>query len=288
MKPIPVRRHIKTPAGKVDPAEIFSIRDLRSVMGQQERAHELHRHDFYFLLALESGSGTHEIDFEKHAVRKGQVFVLRPGQVHRLHLQPNSRGYLVEFSKEFYPGDNREAGERLRKAAGRNLCKPLPAGFVKIAAALELIFREYGEKQPGYKSAVKAGMDILFIEILRQSNSPGKQVQPAGSYEQSRYEELTALLESEISRLQQGSQYAARMHLSLYQLNRICKIVSGKTVSELLQAHRLLESKRYLLATTLQVKEIASLLGFEDASYFTRFFRKQTGKTPDAFRQHPR
>jgi AraC-like DNA-binding protein len=75
------------------------------------------------------------------------------------------------------------------------------------------------------------------------------------------------------------------MNLSAYQLNEITKSSIGKTASELINEHIILEAKRYLLATAEQVKEIADHLGYEDPSYFIRFFKKQTGFSPDAFRQ---
>ncbi|HRW99910.1 MAG TPA: AraC family transcriptional regulator [Cyclobacteriaceae bacterium] len=48
----------------------------------------------------------------------------------------------------------------------------------------------------------------------------------------------------------------------------------------------LLEAKRYLLATSNQVNQIAFQLGYEDVSYFIRFFKKLTGNTPEAFRKN--
>jgi AraC family transcriptional activator of pobA len=72
--------------------------------------------------------------------------------------------------------------------------------------------------------------------------------------------------------------------MSLYQLNTVTKAITEKTVSELINDQIILESKRYLLATGDQIKEIAFHLGFEDISYFIRFFKKQTGYTPEAFR----
>jgi AraC family transcriptional regulator, transcriptional activator of pobA len=76
------------------------------------------------------------------------------------------------------------------------------------------------------------------------------------------------------------------MSLSAYQLNEITKSSIGKTASDLINEHIILEAKRYLLATPNQVKDIADLLGYEDPSYFIRFFKKHTGHSPDAFRQH--
>ena len=54
---------------------------------------------------------------------------------------------------------------------------------------------------------------------------------------------------------------------------------------QLLNQQLVLEAKRNLLATTSQIKEIAFQLGYEDPSYFSRFFKKHTGHTPEDFRQ---
>jgi AraC-like DNA-binding protein len=75
------------------------------------------------------------------------------------------------------------------------------------------------------------------------------------------------------------------MHLSLYQLNEITKTSLGIKASDLINEQIILEAKRYLCATSSQVKEIADHLGFEDHSYFIRFFRKHTGYSPELYRR---
>jgi len=47
----------------------------------------------------------------------------------------------------------------------------------------------------------------------------------------------------------------------------------------------LTEAKRQLVFTNQAIHEIAYDLAFSDPSHFTRFFRKQTGMTPQAFRE---
>jgi YesN/AraC family two-component response regulator len=78
------------------------------------------------------------------------------------------------------------------------------------------------------------------------------------------------------------------MKLSPYQLNAITKATIGKTTSDLINEHLVLEAKKHLLATTNQVKDIAFQLGFEDVSYFIRFFKKHTGYSPEVFRHNSR
>jgi len=47
----------------------------------------------------------------------------------------------------------------------------------------------------------------------------------------------------------------------------------------------ILEAKRQLLHSSLKIKEIAFYLGFEDPSYFVKFFKRQTGYLPAEFRE---
>jgi AraC-like DNA-binding protein len=76
------------------------------------------------------------------------------------------------------------------------------------------------------------------------------------------------------------------LNLSNYQLNAITKTTLGKTCSEVIDEYIILESKRNLLATSNQVTQIAFHLGYEDVSYFIRFFKKHTGYSPEAFRNN--
>ncbi len=68
-------------------------------------------------------------------------------------------------------------------------------------------------------------------------------------------------------------------------LNSIIKSLTGKTASTHIQEKVLLEAKSFLLHTNLQVSEIAYKLGFENASYFNRFFKKNTNLTPTEYRK---
>lgn len=89
-----------------------------------------------------------------------------------------------------------------------------------------------------------------------------------------------------IASKKQVTHYTDWMHLSPYQLNEITKATMGKTASELINEHIILEAKRYQLTTPNQIKEIADKLSYEDVSYFIRFFKKQTGYSSEAFRHN--
>ena len=284
MKDIPVRK-IATAQKIENPQGRFSIRSVSDVLKEKDIVHDLHRHDFYFILAIDEGSGTHEIDFKKFEVKNHTVFILRPGQVHQLELSNPSSGYLIEFDATFYKPNETATVERLKKATKRNVCEIAPDQFAKLFYPLTAIFEEFTNRQEGYVDVIKASLDMFFIAYIRQSQGTNDASANSNSYMQERFDELTELLETRISELKAVSQYADLLNLSPYQLNAIAKSLVGKTVSDLINDQILLEAKRYLLATSSQVKDIAYHLGYEDVSYFIRFFKKHTELSPEAFRQ---
>lgn len=283
MKKIPIRQ-LTTHR---EPAALgkFNIRRVEDILGGQDLLHDLHRHDFYFLLILIKGQGIHIIDFTTYDLQDNSISFLRPGQVHQLELKADSSGFLIEFNEGFYHPDTANARQRLRKASNKNYCVLRADRFSLIMSTLELLFHEYTDKEEGYLDAIRSGLDILLIEYVRQSPDPKGSPPKINPYTQERLEEFLELLDRHITTNKQVSAYAQLMSLSLYQLNQITRSSINKSASDLINEHIILEARRQLLATTNQVKGIADHLGYEDTSYFIRFFRKHTGITPDAFRQ---
>lgn len=282
MKPIPVR---KIQSDQQEVAPNFRIRSVESLLGGKEMVQELHRHNFYFILALEKGEGMHEIDFKSYLVDDRCLFIMRPGQVHRLTLKPGSAGYLLEFNAEFYHLNDRGANHLLRQATRTNLCQVSDPAFKKLYSLLSYIAQECRDTQEGYQQVVKANLDIFFIEFNRQRKED-KSLPKGTAYEQQKLEEFLALLETNAASLKQVSGYADAMNMSVFQLNNVTKTTLNKTASEVIVEHIVLESKRHLLATSAQVNQIAYHLGYEDPSYFIRFFKKHTGFSPEAFRSN--
>ena len=75
------------------------------------------------------------------------------------------------------------------------------------------------------------------------------------------------------------------MHITPGHLNDVIKEVTGKNAKQFIDDRRILEAKRLLYWTEKPVKEIAWELGFDDAAYFTRYYKKETGELPTAFQR---
>lgn len=247
---------------------------------------DLHRHSFYFLLIIEQGAGEHIIDFTPYPVMDGSVYLMRPGQVHELKLQSDCKGYLLQFTDRFQLSSDVVARQILKKVARRNYYLPDAAAGEKLLGLMNTIYHESRKKKDRYELVIQLNLQLLLVELLRHEQEPTGTTDEKISYQLERLEEYRELITEYISSQKQVHWYAERMRLTTYQLNTITKTVLGKSSSSLINDYILLEAKRYLLATTSQVNQISWHLGYEDVSYFIRFFKKHTGYSPEAFRKH--
>jgi AraC family transcriptional regulator, transcriptional activator of pobA len=113
MYSIPIR-HINTTQEEPSLSGSFIIRDVEDLLTGKDMVQELHRHDFFYILALKKGRGNHEIDFTSYKVGDNSVFFMRPGQVHQITLKAGSAGYLMEFNTDFYYPHDKVSNQLLR------------------------------------------------------------------------------------------------------------------------------------------------------------------------------
>jgi AraC family transcriptional activator of pobA len=78
--------------------------------------------------------------------------------------------------------------------------------------------------------------------------------------------------------------YASMMAMSLVQLRAACASATEQSPTKMIHARIIAEAKRSLIFGDMSVEQIAFGLGFADAAYFTRFFRREVGQAPSQFR----
>lgn len=283
MENIPIR-HIQEISAEPALSGNFNIRTIEALSGGDAMRESLHRHDFFYMLVITKGSGSHEIDFMPYEVSGHSVFLMRPGQVHQLELHAGSEGYLVQFRNDFFHLQNLPAKELLRKVSHKKICTLEERNFSRLKTILDYIATEFSERQEGYEEVIKSSLSIFFIELVRHRRNRDGNAAPDNSYAQEKLEKFFDLMEADIISQKQASYYADKLNLSLYQLGAITKSLLDKTPSEVISDYVILEAKRLLLATSGQVNQIAYELGYEDSSYFIRFFKKHTGHSPESYR----
>ncbi len=78
---------------------------------------------------------------------------------------------------------------------------------------------------------------------------------------------------------------ASSLHMTPRYLSDLLKQETGKTALELIHLFLLSEAKNLLRSTDMHINEVAYLLGFENAPYFSRLFKREVGMSPVQFRQ---
>ena len=283
MKDIPVRK-LQSSCSSIRPNEQFRLIQLEDHLKEEEFVHDTHRPDFYFLLFFESGSGEHIVDFRPFTLTPSTVFVLRPGQVHSLTINEQSKGYIIQFNSDLFDSGELTNVQLLKKLSRSAFLAFSSEAFTKLSSLLHSIAIELANKEKDFHKSIRAYVELLLIELNRKY--PRTQKDGVSSFELNTFDTISNLLDAHVLEHKRVSDYAQMMNLSTFQLNKITKTVQGKTFSEVLNERKILESKRFLQATSVQIKEIAFKLGYDDVSYFSRYFKKHTGMTPVEFRRN--
>lgn len=205
----------------------------------------------------------------------GMPFLCQPGQILLIPQQcPFAIRYYQEvvgftggFSPSF-PADNKPL---------RFLTRPLHQGFwfdegVFMGMLLDMMADAF---EKGDSVFVEKGLDLLLSRIKPEHSAA---IHPAVNH----------FLESvfDPDRLPGNiASYARENGISENYLSRLVKHATGRSVGAWIDIVRIQRAKRLLWTTTLPIIDIASTVGVEDQSYFSRLFKKETGLTPSAFRK---
>lgn len=98
------------------------------------------------------------------------------------------------------------------------------------------------------------------------------------------YKNFKHLLESHFTENRGTGFYAGLLHISERHLNRVLKETISKTATDMIRGRSMLEARRLLCFTKMNISEIAWSLGYQDQSYFTKRFKMESGQTPQAYR----
>ena len=158
------------------------------------------------------------------------------------------------------------------------------AEFHRLIQALR---DEVETRTVGHIVATEALLTSLLLMLVRGVNlddAANEGAIDATSQELRLTERFRDLIDRHYRDNLQLQDYASMMGVSLVQLRAACAAATGQSPAKLIHARILTEAKRNLIFGDMTMEQIAYSLGFSDAAYFTRFFRKEIGQTPSQFR----
>ena len=251
-----------------------------------------HRHDFYEVLYLSKGSGFHVIDGNKYEIQPPSVFFMSPGQAHKIEFSSDIEGYIFIFTSEFYL-INQNNQNRLIEFPFFFTIKqdnpPLILDNKQDVIFLESLFKKA-------ISEIK-NRDNFSVELLRSivdliltfcsTNYKTDEFQLAKGKGHIVVKKFYQLVEEYYDQNLSVAEYADKLAITANHLTQTVTQLTGKSSSQIIKAKQILEIKRLLVHTNLNVTEIALRLNFHDQSYFTKFFKRETGHSPLQYRNKP-
>lgn len=247
-----------------------------------------HRHSFFHLVYFSDVAGSHSIDFVDFDAKPGQIYFMNPGQVHSWNFMGLPKGYIINFSEAFL----QQFLSNTRYLDQFGFFNSLPEKQVVSIPA---------EKQPPILGIFQAILDesyladefsqdkirTLLLQLLYgvSRTVPKEKITTLNNYNSLLFKNFQALIDQHFLSKKLVRDYAAMLYVTPNHLNALSKDVAGRSAGELIRDRILLEAKRMLINEHYNISEIAYSLNFEDNSYFTKFFKKYEGLTPQDFRK---
>ncbi|RNL86323.1 helix-turn-helix domain-containing protein [Sinomicrobium pectinilyticum] len=277
----------------VDPADsrmTFRIRTMEDIYEEHSgKADEPHRHDYYIIVLVRRGKGTHSIDFTEYPLSDRQVYFISPGQVHRIVEKEKSRGYVITFSGRFMTENQIDScfidDINLFKDYGEAPPLPLAGQQLEQLSSYCEQMMEWNSKNMKFRSqGIGALLKLFLISCNNLCSLHGENPQQlhAGGTLLRDYKQL---VEEHFTEWHLVSRYAEALHVTPDHLNRTVKSLIGKTAKEYLQSRITVAARRMLYFSGQPQKEIAYALGFSEPAHFSSFFKKCTGMSPSDFRR---
>ncbi len=258
------------------------------IAAHRHKLYTPHRHSFYHAVYFTGGTGIHFIDFHRFEVEPGQIYFMAPGQVHHWEFQAGQvTGYAFNFSASFFQSFllRTDYIDEFSFFQGQ-----ATACVVHFPTALQeqttAIFDEMVVLRESINPINFDKIRVLALQVLLNAAALSSSGQgPARDYKHTVLRNFQRLVDKYFIQHRHPKDYAQMLYITPNHLNALCSDILGISAGEVIRNRILLEAKRLLINPRLSISAIAYELNFKDNSYFTKFFKKYSGNTPEAFRK---
>jgi AraC family transcriptional activator of pobA len=268
------------------PFEIHTMEWIDTNRWQQNAAP--HRHNYFVIVWVKKGSGTHLIDLDKFEIKDDTIYCIAPGQIHLLKSNGAADGYVISFTAEFMALEE-ESFDLLFGAGLFNSLIHSPVISVDTDMKEEMedmagkMMKEYANFFLLRSEILRGYLKIFLIYLTRQFQRPEKE--EAYSKNMDLVRKFQALIDKNFMIKRMVTDYAGELAVTPNYLNEVVKKLTGFPASHHIQQRIILEAKRQAAYSNLTMKEVAYQLGFDDIAHFSKFFKNASGQSFTDFRK---
>lgn len=254
--------------------EIYRMPDFFGKVSGMESG-SMHMHDFYEIIWFQDGGGVHHVDFGEYPVVPGSIFIISPGQVHSFDSRRDRRGVLIKVCTGIF--------DEYVNIPCATVCEGDFPSLMRLVEAMEEELRNTGSI--GNKESLQALLSLFMIRVRRSiAVTDAAALNPVKASHRT-FLTFRRLIEENYRRMHTVKEYAALLNVTPKTLTLYVNECSNHSPLELINSRIILEAKRLLRYSMLSVKEIAFRLGFDDPSYFVKFFKRIVRSSPADFRE---
>ena len=247
-----------------------------------------HRIHFYAILFILEGEGKHFIDFKTYDYKKGSLIFISKEQVQAFEKNEAREASFLLFTENFIErGSLNSSLMQQLSLYNYHLYPPvIQLKENEIASFENLVKRikeEYEAPDDNLTEEIIQSSLKIFLGMAERIRKKNRAMFTPSKY-QSEFIDFQKLLNEKLFSTRQVQFYAKQMGMSTKKLNRITQEVTNKPAKSYISDILILEIKRFLINTSLSIKEISYKTGFEDPTNFVKFFKKYAGSTPIDFR----
>lgn len=273
----------------------FALHDLKEYLKTNQcQAVKPHIHSFYQVIWFKKGKGKHSIDFKEYDVFDNAIFFVAPNQVHYFDEKMDYEGVLIHFNELFMVQEQRSMGFFLNYNLFNNLyqqpscCVGTGIDNILDRYILQIEQELENEESFGKELMLKNYLQSFLIQIQRRKNDFEKSFSPSFPLMDEKRMQLlkfATLIDEHYKEGYSVVEYARLLHISSRSLSDLTQQQLRKTPSQMIQERIILEAQRLLLYSNLNINQVGYRLGFDDASYFVKYFKKHTGVSPSEFKK---
>lgn len=265
--------------------ELYDLRSYRKKSG--EKAAIPHSHSYYQIIWFFEGGGEHLVDFKTFDIKRNTILFISKDQLHAFDDNLKVNGWLIHFNESFFMHSDVDIFLKYSIFnSQQNPCYSISKETSEVAASyVSMIQKELKEKHRfGHEEVIRFLLKsfLISLERIHRKTSDGK-LEINNPYEL-QFFKFKELIEENYKNGLSTREYSNLLNISAKTLSTITKSIVAKSPSQLISDRVVLEAKRLLKFTTLQIGEVAYKLGFEDPSYFVKYFKRYTGNSPSSYR----
>lgn len=242
----------------------------------------MHWHDRMEILCVTGGSLRLQLRDGQHILKRGQIAVIGPGQIHGGFSGKEGVSYhaLMFDVEKFFN----------QTIASDKYLAPVCSGRVSFSPVVEderlfsLVEKIVGmmNSQKVYNPLFAVGAVYEMIAILYDYREEGAGVQ---INQDARYRALLEYVNEHFTEDISAEAVSEKFGYNESYFCRRFREITGINYSRYVQALRMEQAQRLLRESSESVGSVAWKCGFSDVSYFTKCFKKQFGFTPTGYRE---